>query len=63
MGWTSSGDTHQQVRLWFDTQEEAVAYARANGIAFQLFPPQERRPIIKAYADNFAYQRKAPWTH
>jgi hypothetical protein len=23
MGWTSSGDTRQQVRLWFDTTEEA----------------------------------------
>ncbi|MGC8015945.1 ETC complex I subunit, partial [Salmonella enterica] len=27
MGWTSSSDMLQQVRLEFDTQEEAVAYA------------------------------------
>ena len=27
MGWTSSGDMRQQVRLQFATVEEAVAYA------------------------------------
>ncbi len=29
MGWTSSGDMRQQVRLRFDTAEEATAYCRA----------------------------------
>ena len=32
MGWTSSGDTRQQVKLWFDTKEEAVAYATREGL-------------------------------
>src|SRR3712207_8419740 len=36
MGWTSSGDTHQQVRLWFDTKEEAMAYAEREGIAYRV---------------------------
>ncbi|MGB7043049.1 MAG: ETC complex I subunit, partial [Xanthobacteraceae bacterium] len=26
MGWTSSGDMKQQIRLQFDTKEEAIAY-------------------------------------
>ena len=26
MGWTSSGDMKQQLRLQFDTKDEAVAY-------------------------------------
>ena len=39
MGWTSSGETLAQVRLWFATQEEAVAYAARNGIACRLEPP------------------------
>ena len=30
MGWTSSGDMKQQVRLFFDTREEAIAYMMAN---------------------------------
>jgi len=63
MGWTSTTDMNGQVRLTFDTQEEAVAYANHHGIAFQLFQPKAPRKIIKAYADNFAFQRKQPWTH
>jgi hypothetical protein len=63
MGWTSSTDMNGQVRLSFETQEEAVAYAQRHGIAFQLFAPQEHRRIIKAYADNFSVDRKEPWTH
>jgi hypothetical protein len=63
MGWTSSGDMKQQVRLHFDTKEEAIAYCEQNGIAFQAFDsiPQKRARI--AYSDNFAYTRRSPWTH
>ena len=42
MGWTSSGETLAQVKLWFDTQEEAVAYATRNGIAYRLELPAVR---------------------
>ena len=40
MGWTSSGDTRQQLRLWFDTKEEAIAYAEREGIAYRVEEPQ-----------------------
>ena len=63
MGWWSSDDTQSQVVLHFDTQEQAVAYAQKHGIPFQVFPPRQTRRIIKAYADNFAYSRKEPWTN
>ncbi len=63
MGWSSSNDTQSQVVLRFDTEEEAVAYAERHGIPFQVIPAAEQRKIIKAYADNFAYNRKEPWTH
>ena len=63
MGWSSSSDMDGQVRLSFATQEEAVAYADHHGIAFQIFEPKTPRRIIKAYADNFAFGRKQPWTH
>ena len=63
MGWSSSNDTQTQVVLRFPHRDEAVAYAQKNGIPFQLFEPRVQRKIIKAYADNFAYQRKEPWTH
>ena len=41
MGWTSSGDMKQQLRLQFDTKEEAIAYCERNAIAYQIFetPP------------------------
>ena len=32
-------------------------------IAFRLHEPQDAPLILKAYADNFATNRKQPWTH
>ena len=63
MGWTSSADTKGQLRLWFDTQEEAVTYAKKHGLMYTLETPRERRVRPKAYADNFRYDRLGPWTH
>jgi hypothetical protein len=57
MGWTSSRDTLQQLRLTFETQAAAVAYATQNNIDYQVLPVQEARPQTKAYADNFAARR------
>ena len=62
-GWTSSTDVDGQIRLSFETSDEAVAYAQKHGLPFQLFPANERKLIIKAYADNFAADRKQPWSH
>jgi hypothetical protein len=63
MGWTSSADTLQQVKLWFETPDEAIAYAERNGIAYKLVEPKDaaRRPM--AYADNFRFDRVGTWTH
>lgn len=63
MGYTSSSDMKQQVRLRFETQEEAVAYARRNGIAYRVETQQTRRVPKIAYSDNFRYDRFMPWTH
>jgi hypothetical protein len=63
MGWTSSTDMKQEVTLRFDTKEEAVDYCEREGIPYQIVEPNEpvRRPA--AYADNFAFRRREPWTH
>ena len=63
MGYTSSGDMKSQVRLTFDTREEAVAYAEREGLAYRVDEPKQpvRRQI--SYAENFRYDRKTPWTH
>lgn len=63
MGYTGSADTQAQVRLSFDTLEEAETYARSNGIAYAVQPAQDSTPKRSAYPDNFRYDRKTPWTH
>ena len=57
MGWSSAGDTLNQIRLRFATLEEAEAYARSKGLEYTVVEPQERRPKPKSYADNFRYDR------
>jgi hypothetical protein len=63
MGYTSSADMKRQVKLYFDTQEEAVAYCERNGISYQLFEPHEPTPKRVSYSDNFRAGRTTPWTH
>ena len=63
MGWTSSADMRSQVRLRFDTAEEAVAYCEREGIAYQLFEPKPTSAPAKSYSDNFSFKRREAWTH
>ncbi len=63
MGWAGSTDTRAQVRLNFETRDEAVAHAERNGWTYTVQNPKERRIQPKAYADNFNYKRTQPWTH
>ena len=63
MGWTSSGDMRAQLRLHFETKDEAIAYCERHGIVFQLSEPKERLRRAMSYSDNFAYTRRGAWTH
>ena len=65
MGWTSSDDTQAQVRLRFDTKEEALDYARDHGIEAVVTEPKERKPNIRpgGYGEHFAPNRRAGWPH
>ncbi len=63
MGWIGSADTQAQVRLKFDSRDEAVAYAEKNDLAYSVELPKVRRIIPKAYADNFKNNRPENWTH
>ncbi|MEQ9636195.1 MAG: ETC complex I subunit [Devosia marina] len=63
MGYTSSSDMNQQVRLSFETLEEAEAYAKRNGIPYSVQPAHEPTPKRVSYPDNFRSDRKTPWTH
>ena len=52
MGWVASADTRSQVRLRFDTLDEAISYAESSGIAYHRRaaagtpgrPPRTTRP-------------------
>jgi hypothetical protein len=63
MGWTSSGDMRQQLRLRFDTKEEAIAYCERHAVVYQVSEakPVDRRRI--SYSDNFSFKRRDAWTH
>ena len=52
-GWNGSGDTKTQVRLRFDSKEEALAYAQRKGFRVHLVPAPPVAMKIQAYADNF----------
>jgi len=63
MGWTSSRDMKSQIRIEFSTKDEAIEYARRNGIAFAVREPKPRKHRAKSYADNFKFGRIGSWTH
>jgi hypothetical protein len=63
MGYTTSGDMRSQIRLTFETKEEAIAYAEKNGLAYRVQEPKEAKRRQISYAENFRYDRKIPWTH
>jgi hypothetical protein len=57
MGWSSARDTLNEIRLRFDTLEEAIAFADRHGIDYTVALPKERVIKPKSYADNFRYDR------
>ncbi len=63
MGYTSSTDMTSQVKLFFDTKEEAIAYATREGIPYRVEEPklETRKTVI--YSDNFKTSRVGQWTH
>lgn len=63
MGWTSSADMKSQIRMSFENKDDAIAYAKRNGIPYQVQEPKKRKITKKSYADNFRYGRIDSWTH
>ncbi len=57
MGWSGSRDTRNQVKLRFESKQQAIAHAQRNGWIVRLDEPKERRVKPKSYADNFAFNR------
>ena len=53
MGWESSTDTFNSVKLEFKTKELAIEYSKKNKIDYELIEPKSRKLNKKSYADNF----------
>ena len=63
MGYTSSTDMLSQVKMKFESREEAVAYADRNDVEYRVVEPKESKRRPMSYSDNFKFDRKIPWTH
>ena len=51
--WTSVNGTQDQIKIFFNTLEEAVYFAKKNKVNYQVFKPNEKIIKIKSYANNF----------
>ena len=63
MGWNSSLDTQSQIKVFFETKEHAIAWAKKNNYQFYVEEPKIKKIKPKSYASNFKINRKEPWTH
>lgn len=63
MGWVGHGDTRNQVKMRFDSRDDAIAFCTKRGLSYQVIAPRTRRLHRKSYADNFSYTREKNWTH
>ena len=57
MGWTSSNDAVQGIVMNFNTKEEAVRYAKDQGLNYEVKEPFEAIIKPKNYSSNFTYSR------
>ena len=63
MGWNSSLDTKEQIKMFFQTKEQAIEWSKKNNEQFVVIEPKKRKIKPKNYASNFDINRKEPWTH
>ena len=53
MGWQSSSNTLSEIKMTFNSKDDAIDYAKKNKIIYDLIEPKRRKIIKKSYADNF----------
>lgn len=63
MGWSTELDTRRQIRMRFETLDQALDFAREHGFDVDLESAQAPRVGQKSYAENFAFNRLIPWSH
>lgn len=50
-GWTGSEETELQIKLKFDSQEDAISYAKRKNLEYIVYEPNGANIIIKSYAE------------
>ena len=53
MGWESSSNTLSELKLFFDSKEQAIEYANKNKVQFTIIENNQRSFVKKSYTDNF----------
>jgi len=60
MGWIGSGDMNGQVRLTFNSKEDAIAYATRKGFSCYVQLPKKRTIQPKNYSENYSSRFRFP---
>jgi len=63
MGWNSSSNTKKQVKLSFDTLDDAKSWCMKNSFNFTIEDQSLKNVKAKNYASNFSNNRRTSWTH
>ncbi len=52
MGWTGNCDTKSQIRLKFDCAEDAIEYAKRQGLTYKVIEPKKPSVKIQSYSST-----------
>ncbi|KAI1301441.1 NADH dehydrogenase [ubiquinone] iron-sulfur protein 4, mitochondrial [Halotydeus destructor] len=58
MGWASSGDPLSNLKLYFQTKEDAASFCDKNGWTYFMEEEKVRKPLTKSYAANYSWNKR-----
>ncbi|MGY9025136.1 MAG: ETC complex I subunit [Candidatus Pelagibacterales bacterium] len=53
IGYHGGSNTRNQIKLQFETKEDAINFAKSKNYDYEVLEPSARKIIKKSYADNF----------
>lgn len=63
MRYTATADMNSQIKIHFNSKEEAIAFACKNAIPYRIEKTHKLIRRAVSYSDNFRSDRQQPWTH
>ena len=52
MGWTGNADTKSQINLKFDSKDDAIKYAKRNGLDYKVVEPKKPTLKMQSYSET-----------